>query len=120
MNKQKEKTPSIWEPDLSIHFMDIACSPLGKRLSRAGYTDLKDLEAMLYLYGLDVNREYYFEELSPETERRSDYTKDTYKGSGLYVGYKRKNFNLKNLHKFVYGDGVDDMFDLISGGKVVE
>jgi hypothetical protein len=120
MNKQKEKKVEIFEPDHSVHFMDLATSPLGKRLSRAGYTELNHLEAMLYLFGIDIDREYYYEELSPDTQRRSDYTKDIYNGTGLYVGYKRKDFNIKNLHKFVYGDGVDKMFDIITGGNIVD
>jgi hypothetical protein len=51
---------------------------------------------------------------------RSDYTKDVYTGGSLFVGYVRKDFNMENLHKFVYGDGVDTMFDLMTGGNVVE
>lgn len=120
MSKQKEKKVELFEPDHSVHFMDLATSPLGKRLSQEGYTESNHLEAMLYLFGIDTARHYYYEELDSETQRRSDYTKDIYKGSGLYVGYVRKDFNLKNLHSFVYGDKVDLMFDLITGGNVVE
>lgn len=118
MNK-KEKKISIFEPTHRLHFMDLATSPLGKRLSRAGYVDDKHLESMLYLYGFDLDYEWYEEHLDDDAIMRSDYTKDVYTGGSLFVGYLRKDFNIKNLHSFVYGDKVDLMYDLITGGNVV-
>lgn len=114
MNNDNKKL-SLWEPDLSIHFMEIATSPLGKKLSRAGFVEQKHLDAMLYLFGLDLDRDYYEEYLDPASLRRSEYTKDIYTGGSLFVGYKRKDFSVNHLNTFCYGDRVDEMFVIISG-----
>jgi hypothetical protein len=115
MSKQKEKKISLFEPDLSIHFLDVACSPLGKKLSRYGYTEEKHLEAMLHLFGVDLDYDWYEEALDPKAKRRALYTKDIYTGGSLFVGYKRSNFKESNLEKYCFGDSVDAMFDLIIG-----
>ena len=113
MGKQKQKK-SVFNPNHRIHFLEIATSPLGKRLSRAGYTDDKHMEAMLYLFGFDIQYEVWEELLDGGASLRSDYTKDIFTGGSLFVGVKRSDFNLANLYKYVYDDGVDDMFNLIS------
>jgi hypothetical protein len=115
MNKQKEKKVMIFEPDWSAHFMDIGASPLGKKLSRYGYTEDKHLEAMLHLFGFDLDYDWYEEALDPKAQRRALYTKDIYTGGSLFVGYKRSNFKESNLEKYCFGDSVDQMFDLIIG-----
>lgn len=121
MNKQRKELTERKElinPDFSIHLYDIATSPLGKKLSRAGYVDSKHLEAMLHLFGLDLRYEYWVEELAPDAQRRSDYGSAVFTGGVLYIGKQRtdtiwKYGGLANLHKFCYGDKVGEMFDLI-------
>lgn len=116
MGKKKDKK-SVFNPNHRVHFLEIATSPLGKRLSRAGYVEDKHLEALLYLFGFDIEYEYFEEHLDDNAEMRADYNKDVYKGGSLFTGVKREGFSLANLHKYVYGDGVDEMFNLISGKK---
>lgn len=116
MGKKKQKLP-VFNPNHRAHFLEIATSPLGKRLSRAGYTEQKHLEAMLYLFGFDTDYEIWEEALGDGASLRSDYTKEIFTGGSLFVGVKRSDFNLVNLHKYVYGDGVDEMFKLISDKK---
>jgi len=116
MGKQKQKK-AVFNPNHRIHFLEIATSPLGKRLSRVGYTDDKHMEAMLYLFGFDIQYEVWEELLGDGASLRSDYTKDVFTGGSLFVGVKRSDFSLANLHKYVYGDGVGEMFDLICNKK---
>jgi hypothetical protein len=116
MNKKK----TVFEPNHSIHLYDLASSPLGKRLSRAGYTEDNHLDAMLHLFGMDLDYEWWEEKLDDSAQRRSDYTKDVFTGGSLFVGRKRSdniwNTNgLRNLHTFAYGDKVEQMFQIISG-----
>ena len=114
MNKKKDKLP-VFNADHRLHFMDMATSPLGKKLSRAGYVDDKHMEALLYLFGFDVEHEIWEEGLGENALFRSDYGKEVFTGGSLFVGIKRKDFNLKTFHANVFGDNVDNMFDLISG-----
>ena len=119
MNKKKDKLP-VFDANHRLHFMDMATSPLGKKLSRAGYVDDKHLEALLYLFGFDTAYEYWEEHLDKDALMRSDFTKEIYKGGSIFTGVKRKDFDLKIFHANVFGDNVDKMFELISGGSVVE
>lgn len=122
MNKKDKKT--LYNPDHSLHLYDLASCPLGKKLSRAGYVEKKHLEAMLHIFGFDLEYEYFNEELNDEVLRRSDYTKEVWKGGALFVGKQRtdqawKQNGLRNLHTFCFGDKVDLMFDIISGKEKV-
>ena len=116
MGKQKQKK-AVFNPTHRVHFLEIATSPLGKKLSRAGYTEEKHLEVLLYLFGFDIEFEYFEEHLDDGASLRSDYTKDIFTGGSLFVGVKRDDFSLANLYKYVYTYGVDTMFDLIIGKK---
>jgi len=116
MGKKKQKLP-VFNPSHRVHFLEIATSPLGKKLSRYGYTEDKHIEALLYLYGFDTTYEYFEEHLDDGVEMRSDYSKVIYKGGSIFTGLKRKDFNLVSLYKYCYGDGVDSMFELISDNK---
>jgi hypothetical protein len=116
MNKKK----TVFEPNHSIHLYDLASSPLGKRLSRAGYTEDNHLDAMLHLFGMDLDYEWWEEKLDDSAQRRSDYTKDVFTGGSLFVGRKRSDNlwitnGLRNLHTLAYGDKVEQMFQIISG-----
>ena len=119
MNKKKDKL-AVFDANHRLHFMDMATSPLGKKLSRAGYVEDKHLEAVLYLFGFDIYYEYWEEHLDPEALMRSDFTKEIYKGGSIFTGVKRKDFDLRTFHANVFGGNVDNIFELISGGSVVE
>lgn len=120
------KKKTLFEANHSLHLYDLASCPLGKMLSRTEQTSDAQLEAMLHLFGFDLETEWFEEPLDPEALRRSDFTKEIFKGGSLFVGRKReddiwKQNGLRNLHTFCFGDKVNEMFDLIVGKeKVVE
>jgi hypothetical protein len=120
-----KKYPVEWqEPNYSVHISDIASSKLAKIYNKE--LSPSQLDAVLYLYGLDVNRENTIQQLDSGTSMRSAITGNVFNGGYLHVGYQRVDkvwlkSGIKNLQKYLYTeDGVNELIKILDKENVVE
>jgi hypothetical protein len=120
-----KKYPVEWqEPNYSVHISDIASSMLAKKYNKP--LSPSQLDAVLYLYGLDVHRENTIVQLDNETSMRSGITGDVFSGGYLHTGYQRTDKvwlqgGIKNLQKYLYTeDGVNELIEVLDKENVVD
>lgn len=119
MKKYKEE---YLPHNYSVHIGDIAGSVLAKKWQ--GELSPTQLDAVLYMFGIDIDRFNTKEDLDKDTTMRSPITGDVVVGGFLHVGYERtdetwKKHGLRNLQKYLFTEeGCDEFIKVLKGEEV--
>jgi hypothetical protein len=108
----------FYDPDYVVSMADIAQTTFCKE----GYCDTmndKVLKAVLYLFGLDINRDFYESDLGVASFR-SPFTNQVQTGGNIFTGYERtdpawKKNGYRITQEYLFGSKLNDVIKLVKG-----
>jgi hypothetical protein len=106
----------FYDPDYVVSMSDIAQTTF----CREGYCDTMDdkvLKAVLYLFGMDVNRGYSESSLGVASFR-SPFTNQVQTGGNIFTGYERtdpawKKQGYKITRDYLFGNKLNEVIKLL-------
>jgi hypothetical protein len=107
-----------YDPDYVVSMSDIAQTTFCKE-GHCLTMDDKVLKAVLFLFGMDINREYYESSLG-EASFRSPLTNQVQTGGNIFTGYERtdpawKKQGYKITRDYLFGNKLNEVIKIVTG-----